>query len=79
MPKREMECRLPNGDTLSAWYDGGKLRVMVRTSGAKQRAVFDRSYTNGDLTGDPMFDRPADRDPSDEVFIAQPAFFGPDE
>jgi len=78
MADRTMKCELPNGDTLSAWYDGGKLRVLVKTDIGK--AVFDRSYTNEDLTGDPMFLRQPEKEPGSEgEFIRHPAFLGPDE
>ena len=76
----EMECSLPNGDVLTAVYDGERLSVEVKTKG---KAVFNRQFSHLDLTGDPMFTRelpeePTDTQPRNGRFTGG-VHFGPDE
>ena len=76
----EMECKLPNGDTLTARYDGERLIVMVGTEG---KAVFNRQFSHLDLTGDPVFAREMPEEPTDTQprggHFASGVHFGSDE
>ena len=81
MANDRLECKLPNGDTLTARYDGEKLIVEVGTE--VNRVVFNRQFTHLDLTGDPVFVRDLPEEPSDtrprSGRVATGVHFGPDE
>jgi hypothetical protein len=73
-----MQCLMPNGDVLSVRYDGRFMQIrVVALVDDCERTVFNRSFNNTDLTGDPVFRsaRPA----CEEGLPAQHPYFRSDE
>lgn len=62
MASEKIVCTLPNGDVLTATYDGEKLAIVVE---AKGFAMFNRQLSHLDLTGDQVFAVKLLKEPSD--------------